>query len=159
LGAGTFFDNQKSSTCMAFEDFCFITSIVAEKDYQHLDVNVFDSMYPTHEDLDLGVPNHACPHPGPGLGEGGGPFSGFPNCEPLQGNLLISQDPYYPEYEPNDSPNGGCITIEFAGSINLTTMALLDWEEDGSNITVSSSAKHAHEINLNHHLTPFFMVA
>jgi hypothetical protein len=61
------------------------------------------------------------------------PIAAFPNCEP-QEKLLIIQN----ARASRISPKGGCITTEFAGSIDLTTMALLDWEEDFSKIEVSS---------------------
>jgi hypothetical protein len=113
---------------------CGITKIVADKGGTRRDVNVFNSSVVT-EDPDLGSPNQACPGGGPGAGAGGGPNTKFPNCKP-QGNLLIIQNPTVPANRPNDAPDGGCITVEFARGIELANMGLLDLEEDNSEITV-----------------------
>ena len=62
------------------------------------------------DDPDLGAPNEACPGGGPGVGAGGSPASDFPNCDPI-GNVLMIQNEN--DSEPDDSPDGGCIVIEF----------------------------------------------
>jgi hypothetical protein len=62
-------------------------------------INVFDSSNvqgggERTGDFDLGSPNSLCRPSGPGIGDGGGPNSRFPNCDP-QGNMLILQNPGY----------------------------------------------------------------
>ena len=105
------------------------------------DITVFDSSViasdSPRDDPDLGTPNRLCPGGGPGLGDGGGPGEPFPNCEPL-GNLLIIQDPRRPPSPANDSPFGGCFTFEFVNPVDMENLGLLDLEETGVSITVSS---------------------
>jgi hypothetical protein len=99
-------------------------------------INVFDSANVRSrlpgDDSDLGAPNERCPDGGPGVGAGGGPDGAYPNCSP-QGNLLIIQNPE--EEDANDSPFGGCITVEFIRYVELVDMGLLDLEE-GAKIKV-----------------------
>jgi hypothetical protein len=94
------------------------------------EVNVFDSSdissTKPNPDADLGSPNRRCG--GPGIGSGGVPTSKYPNCDE-QGNLLIIQNTDNQENDPNDSPDGGCITLEFSSGIELVNMGLLDVEE------------------------------
>jgi hypothetical protein len=93
-------------------------------------INVFDSSNIASEfardDPDLGSPNKACPGGGPGVGDGGKPDAAFPNCSP-QGNLLIIQNRR--EDAANDSPFGGCISVEFIRYVELADLGLLDLEE------------------------------
>jgi hypothetical protein len=121
---------------------CGITKIVATKHSDRRNVNVFNSSKPAtgqNQDTDIRSPNEDCRRGGPGIGDGGGPDDTYPNCL-KQGNLLIIQNDDYPESHPNDSADGGCITIEFGRGIELINMALLDLEEDNTKITVSTTA-------------------
>jgi hypothetical protein len=62
-------------------------------------INVFNSANvrgpgSIRSDFDLGSPNENCRPAGPGIGNGGGPNTNFPNCQP-QGNMLILQSSGY----------------------------------------------------------------
>jgi hypothetical protein len=75
---------------------------------------------------DLGSPNAACSGGGPGLGNGGRPWSSYPNCD-KQGNLLIIQDEHTDPSTPSGSAYGGCFQFTFAAtSVSLINLGLLD---------------------------------
>jgi hypothetical protein len=104
-------------------------------------VNVFNSSNikskKATDDPDLGSPNEKCPGGGPGRGVGGEPTSPFPNCVP-QGNLLVIQDNRTSPNVANDSPFGGCFLFEFTSPIEMVNTGILDVEEPGVSVTVSS---------------------
>ena len=130
LTPGTFVANQ----AQLLSDACNMT-VTSDG----LNVNVFDSANirsnDPSDDPDLGSPSQLCG--GPGVGKGGVPGSPFPNCVP-QGNIMVLQNTDYPESEPNDSPDGGCMIFTFDYPVTVTDFGVLDIEEENLvEITVS----------------------
>jgi hypothetical protein len=94
---------------------------------------VFDSSNPTGGDYDLGTPNRD--FGGPGLGTGGGSGTDGENSEPL-GNVIVIAENIRDSSpvdglvdDPDDEASGGLITANFAFSVTLDRITLLDMDD------------------------------
>ena len=87
----------------------------------------FNSSSPTGGDFDLGTPNQQ--FGGPGVGN-----AGSSNNTAL-GNLLIIQEN---NNTPDDNWSGGDINFTFAGATEVVSVTLVDIEENGGSITLTT---------------------
>eukprot|EP00538_Stauroneis_constricta_P012542 CAMPEP_0119545366 /NCGR_PEP_ID=MMETSP1352-20130426/126_1 /TAXON_ID=265584 /ORGANISM="Stauroneis constricta, Strain CCMP1120" /LENGTH=1333 /DNA_ID=CAMNT_0007589901 /DNA_START=428 /DNA_END=4425 /DNA_ORIENTATION=- len=82
-------------------------------------------------DPDLGSPNNQCPGGGPGKSKSSDPIlSGYEHCE-AQGNVLVIQE--YNNACPDDTGSGGYITVAFKDPVDITSVAMVDIDEDTVN--------------------------
>lgn len=90
---------------------------------------IFDSSNPTGGDVDLGTPNSFFNN-GPGQGSGGVPS----NNQPLGNLLIISEDGS--QSDPDDEADGGELRLDFAVATYVSTMTLVDLDNNGNRIKV-----------------------
>lgn len=100
----------------------------------------FDSSNPTGGDTDLGTPNVA--FGGPGIGAGGGLGQPGENNTALGNLVIVAEDDVDANNDglvddPDDEAQGGTITIDFNGPVNLDYIKLVDLD-DGSGGSVIS---------------------
>ncbi|MEM7126524.1 MAG: SdrD B-like domain-containing protein [Chloroflexota bacterium] len=107
-------------------------------DYDDWRAMIFDTSEPGKEstggDDDLGSPNKECEpkDKGPGNGSGGEPNTPGENCVAQENVLIIPENQLdeIPAPVPDDAANGGTITFSFGEPVQVTTIGILDFDED-----------------------------
>lgn len=100
---------------------------------------IFDSSNPTGGDVDLGTPN--AQYGGPGIGNGGAS-----NNQPLGNLLILSED--NSQSNPNDAAAGGELRMDFVLPTYVSSMTLVDLDNNGNKIKITYNGGQDRTINL-----------
>ena len=92
---------------------------------------IFDSSYPSGDDLDLGTPHRSVG--GPGKGVGGRIGAMFENVVSQGKILIISEDG--DSSDPDDASSGGVLDFQFSTPTYVNDIGLLD-NEEGAHVTI-----------------------